>query len=1064
MKCQRCHVDVSVAFAFCPGCGNKLPAASAAVPIAAVDADRRLATVLFADLTGFTTISEKLDPEDVRALQTDLFGTLSGVVDRFDAFVEKFVGDAVMAVFGAPMAHEDDPQRALHAALEMHARVAVLGERWRDRLGRPLSLHIGINSGRVVAGNLGMSAGAAYAVTGDAVNTAARLQAAAEAGQTLVSRATFQLTQREFEFESRGTLELKGKSEALPVYLLRGVGDRLQSLRGLAMHGLTAPLIGRDAEFEQLLAAARQVALGRAQVVSLVADAGVGKTRLVSALLERIDSTAGFANASVRRVVCSPFGQRPYCITAGLFREAYGITPADSLEVARHKVAEVLRAIGADDIELALVLPVIGYILGLQTLGQADEAEPERLKRQIFMTLRTVLERRLSLGPLVLVVEDFQWADAASLEGLHTLADWLCERPLMVVLSGRPPFDPVGLEVGRARHTVLKLPALANDAIEAVLAAFFGAAAEYPIERELHERIVRQAGGNPFYLEEVVRALISNGVLTCNADGWSCLPATDTVDVPSSIEGLLLSRVDHLPIQGRRTLQSAAILGSEFDSSLLAAVDEEAGDPTVLEMLCDTEWLLPVRATGAPDHPKLSRSTRRYRFASSMAHEVVYQNLLLRRRTALHQRAGTVLERLLGTSPTRLEDLEALGHHFSRSDDQARGARYLAAAGDWARSIYANEDALRYYAQALAILRNAGSPDDQDVVGIHEHMGDLLGPIGRRDEAHAQFDAVVTLARATHDPVREGRAQRKLAGLHWDAGERDRSLDCLREGLRLLECRVEAVGSDISADIELAHVFHEMGRLMFRSGDSRGADMWARRALLQAEHAAERGRNDPVLSRAAALAISHSLNTIGAALARLGRSAEAVERMERSVAVAQGAGLLQAACRSYANLGVLYSTLDPGRAVQTCQLGLDAAKKIGDLGFQSRLYANLAVAFCSLTQRCDEDGLHAAQSAIDLDRQLGLLDHLAVPLIVLGQIHQCHGNGDNALRYYEEALALAEDMDEPQLMFPCLEGMATVFLDQGDDARAESYFIRADEVCKKAGVDRDSLVVLPFLC
>jgi adenylate cyclase len=541
MKCPRCQLDVSVAFAFCPGCGNKLAAASAVAPVAAADADRRSATVLFADLTGFTTISEKLDPEDVRALQTDLFGILSAVVERFDAFVEKFVGDAVMAVFGAPVAHEDDPQRALHAALEMHACVAVLSKRWRDRLGHPLTLHIGINSGRVVAGNLGTSAGATYAVTGDAVNTAARLQAAAEAGQTLVSRATFQLTQREFEFESRGTLGLKGKSDALPVYLLRGVGDRLQSLRGLAMHGLTAPLIGRQAEIEQLLAAARQVPLGRAQVVSLLAEAGLGKTRLVSALLERIGSTAGFANASVRCVVCSPFNQRPYGITASLFREAYGIAPQDSLEDARQKVADVLRAIGAGEVELALVLPVIGYILGLQTLAPSDEAEPERLKRQIFMTLRTVLERRLSLGPLVLVIEDLQWADAASIEGLHTLSNWLCERPLMVVLSGRPPFDPVGLDVGRAGHTVLKLPPLANAAIEALLAAFFGDAAEYPIERELHERIVRQAGGNPLYLEEVVRALISNGVLIRNADGWSCLPATGTVDVPSSIEGLLLS-------------------------------------------------------------------------------------------------------------------------------------------------------------------------------------------------------------------------------------------------------------------------------------------------------------------------------------------------------------------------------------------------------------------------------------------------------------------------------------------------------------------------------------------
>lgn len=235
------------------------------------------------------------------------------------------------------------------------------------------------------------------------------------------------------------------------------------------------------------------------------------------------------------------------------------------------------------------------------------------------------------------------------------------------------------------------------------------------------------------------------------------------------------------------------------------------------------------------------------------------------------------------------------------------------------------------------------------------------------------------------------------------------------------------------------------------------------RALRQAERAAEHGQGDLATRRAAAAAISHALNTIGAALSRLERPAEAVVHIERSVAVAQEAGLLQAACRSYANPGVLYATLDPGRAVTTCQMGLDTAKKIGDLGFQSRLYAKLAVAYCALTQRCDDEGMQAAQSAIDLDRQLGQIDHLAVPLIVLGQIHQCHGKPDTALKYYKEALELAEQMAEPQLMFPCYEGMATVYLDKGDDVRAEEYFLRADAVCSKAGVDRDSLVVLPFL-
>ena len=1030
------------------------------VPIVA-DADRRMATVLFADLSGFTAISERLDPEDVRALQTDLFGALREVITRFDAFLEKFVGDAVMAVFGAPVAHEDDPQRALHAALGMHACASVLSDRWRHRLGHPLTLHIGVNTGRVVAGTLGSAADSAYAVTGDTVNTAARLQSAAAAGETLVSGATFQLTQREFTFESGGTLALKGKSEPFAVYRLLGVNDRPDSLRGLAAHGLSSPLVGRDAELAQLLDAASRVQQGRAQVISLIAEAGVGKTRLVDALLKRMVSSTQFAHASVRRVVCSPLGQRPYGATAGLFREAYGIAVTDSLDDARLKVEQGLRAIGAEEVEIALVVPVIGYILGLQTIGRLSEVEPERLKRQIFMALRTVLERRLSQGPLALVVEDLQWADAALIEGMHTLSDWLCDRPLLVVLSGRPPFDPAALNFGRATHTILRLAPLADAAIKAQLAALFGGARAYPIERELHGRIVRQAGGNPLYLEEVVRGLISDGVLTRDAGAWRCARTAGAVEVPSSIEGLLLSRVDRLPARARRTLQSAAILGPEFESALLAAVDEETGDPAMLALLCDTELLVPVRAAsqafaGPPREqavapgavatalrsvPSFASSLgaaglnslggdgeaelggnsqaaqqpgQRYRFGSTMAHDVAYQNLLLRRRTELHQRAGTFLEKLRGTSPTRLEDLDALCHHFSRGHDQVRGARYLVSAGDWARGTYANEDALRYYDRALCILVADAVHDVPAISGIREYMGDLLGPIGRREQARTQFNAVLAWASATGDLVREARMQRKLAGLHWDAGERERSFACLHEGLKLLEGHGAAALNDITCDIELAHLCQEMGRLSFRTGDNQGAVDWAERALQQAEHAAKLSQDDPLARREAAAAISHALNTIGAALARLDRSAEAVTHIvERSAMVAQEAGLLQAACRSYANLGVLYSTLDPGRAVTTCQMGLETAKKIGDFGFQSRLYANLAVAYCALTQRCDDEGVQAAQSAIDLDRRLGQIDHLAVPLIVLGQIHQCHGNADKALAYYEEALELAEQMGEP---------------------------------------------------
>ncbi len=238
---------------------------------------------------------------------------------------------------------------------------------------------------------------------------------------------------------------------------------------------------------------------------------------------------------------------------------------------------------------------------------------------------------------------------------------------------------------------------------------------------------------------------------------------------------------------------------------------------------------------------------------------------------------------------------------------------------------------------------------------------------------------------------------------------------------------------------------------------------WAERARLHAERLVA----DPSLGadgRAEAVtAAAQSHNTLGVALARLGRLEEAVGHIERSVALTRENGLLQAACRGLANLSVLYSTLDPARAIETCLAGLETAKKIGDLGFQSRLYANLAVAYCALTNRCDEQGVGVAHAAIDLDRRLGQLDHLAVPLIVLGQIYQCHGDPTRTIARHQEALVLAEEAGEPQRLFPCYDGLATVYLDLGDEGRAEEFMQKAQAVCERAGLEPDALVVLPFL-
>jgi adenylate cyclase len=1044
--CLACGFVCETDFAFCPRCGVALGPGTKAAPEkpapASRDADRRQVTILFADLSGFTSLAERLDPEEVRAFQNALFETLARAITRYDGFVEKFVGDAVLAVFGAPAAHEDDPERACDAALDMLERGAALSQKWAARLGQSVTLHIGIHTGPVVAGNLGDAAGAAYAVTGDTVNTTARLLAAAAPGTILVSDATHALARHRFAFERTGEVALRGKAEPVLVHRLLGVLAEPGSARGLGALGLAAPLIGRATELDQLLAAFDRMQRGRAQVVSLVGEAGTGKSRLIAEFLARLEADGRLAGTAVRRAACSSLGEPTYGVFGALFREGYQVDPADPLDVARQKLAAGLRALGARDEEAEAIAPVLSYVLGLEGEGHPD-VEPEQLQRQIVLAARILVERRLEQETLLIFVEDLHWADVASVDLMRHVVDQLADRPVMLLLSHRPDTRPP--LVARAAQSVIRLAPLSVDDTRALVAGLFGASVGETLT-QLQEFVATRAGGNPFFVEEIVRSLVGKGVLVRQGDRWQCTAACEAVDIPPTLHGLLLSRVDRLPADARRLLQEAAVLGAVFDETLLRSVATDAATAEVaLERLAENDL---IQAVG----PR--REGGRYRFMHALVHEVLYQNLLLSSRTELHERAGRALERAVGPHPERLSDLEALGHHWSLSADKPRGARYLLAAGDWARAVYANDDAIRHYERALRTLGECRACEAETWVA-RERLADLLGLMGRRAEALAHYEAVRAEIEAAGDRAGAARLHRKIGGLHWEAGDRERAGACFASGLELL-----GGGGD---PIERAHLFQEMGRLAFRGGDNAGAIEWAERALSEAASDEHVG-TDPARLREAAAMRAQAYNTLGVALARTGRLAEAVDQIEQSIGLAEARDLSQAACRGYTNLAVLYSSLDPRRSIETCLRGLETAKKVGDLGFQSRLHANLAVAYCALTDRCEAEGIEAAQTAIDLDRRLGLLDHLAVPLIVLGQIHQCHGEHSQAFAMYEEALDLAEQVGEPQLLFPCYDGLATLYLDTGNQALAEKYLAKAQEVCERAGLEPDALMVLPFLC
>ena len=1054
MACPACGFDVDRTFAFCPKCGTRL---AAAPPLARIpepepepESDRRMVTVLFADLSGFTALAETVDAEELRALQTELFALMAATIRRFDGFVEKFVGDAVMAVFGAPVAHEEDPERALNAALLLHHQAGALSARWAARLGRPLALHIGVHTGPVVAGQLGSKDDGAYAVTGDTVNAAARLQSAADAGQTLVSRATWLLTQHAFGFEPVGELVLKGIAQPMAAWRLGAALPAPRPTRGLQAHGLASTLIGRGAELQLLHDCFDQVRAGHSDLLRIVAEAGTGKTRLLSEFLAQLAAQGRLEGVALRRAACSSLGERAYGVPAALLRDAYGLGAEDAPGVARQKVAAGLAALGAPAAETQQLAAFLGYVLGLESEdAHTRYLDPEQLKQQIFAAVYAVVERRLQQGAVMMIVEDLHWTDAASLELLHFLLERLRERPFMLLVTQRPAPALETWAEAAAAQTVLRLEPLSARCSEAMLDALFGSSLR-ALPAALRQRIVEHAGGNPLFLEEMARALIADGLLSQEAQGWTYSPRATAVQVPSTIHGLLLGRIDRLPAAARQALREAAVIGPCFAEALLRTVASAAAAlPQALDGLVDAGLLAVVPASDG----------RQFRFRHGLFQEVAYQSLLLRRRTELHTRIGQALEAQGGGAPRQLEALQALAHHFRLGADKARGAHYLVAAGDWARGAYANEDAIRDYQLALDTLE-ACEGTQNERLDVRERLADVLAPAGRIAEAARHLGAAREGRSHGGDRMAEARLLRKLSALHWESGERAEAQQCLATGLALMD--------GAAPHIERAWLYQKMGELRFRNADNHGALDWTGRALdhlegLEAQPPADEPADEDERRNLRA-AVALSLNIQGVALARLDRLDEAVARLERSVAVARAVDLPQAECRALSNLGVLYSASHPQRAIEACEQGLQTARRIGDLGLQSRLSANLAVAYCTLTNRCDERGVDAAHTAIHIDRSTGQLDHLAVSLVVLAQIYQCHGESARALRHYQEALTLAETSAEPQLLFPCYEGLATLYLDVDDGVQAERYMALAQDTCQRAGLDPDALVVLPFLC
>jgi class 3 adenylate cyclase/tetratricopeptide (TPR) repeat protein len=776
LLCPQCRAELPLAARFCIECGHRLTAAEPKPPVAApppgatdfqsrlasytpkhlaekiltsrsaLEGERRQVTVLFSDVAGFTPMVEKLDPEDVHRIMDRCFELITAEIHRFEGTINQYTGDGVMALFGAPIAHEDGPRRAVHAALGIQRALRDYGKELKAQGGPALQMRIGINTGPVVVGRIGDDLRMDYTAVGDTTNLAARMQQIARPGSVVVSEATHRLVSAFFENLDLGEVQVKGHA---PVGAWEVLRPRLRRSRFEAAveRGLT-PLVGRTHEVATLVERFAEVKGGRGQVVFLSGDAGIGKSRLLLEFRRRL-AEAG-EPVTWLEGQCISFGQSiPFLPVLDQLRENFGIEEFDGEPEIIAKVEHGMRRMG----QLEPHIPYLRYLLSVDPGDPAVSAmEASARRKRILDAVRALSVRGAALRPIVFVFEDVHWIDASTEEYLNNLMGSVAGAPIMVVMTYRlgysPPFG------SRSFYTTLTLHTLSEAEALAMAGRVLGTD-EFPIE--LKAALLNKAEGVPLFVEEVAKTLLDLGVLRRDNGGLRMVKSMGEVSVPDTIHGIIMARLDRLGEDGKRTVQLASVIGRQFVQRLLERI---AGLTGRLEgLLGQLKELEIIYEQGLLPEPA-------YIFKHAVIQDVAYNSLLKERRRELHRSVGAAIEELY---PDRLADhYQELAHHFVIGEDWAKAFEYLVRSGDRAKDAFANQTALDSYAKALEVAPRVAPPlEPRRIMEIYQRRGQVWRLMGRVSHAIAELEPMLAMARETGDRFAEAQALVDLSLAHW---------------------------------------------------------------------------------------------------------------------------------------------------------------------------------------------------------------------------------------------------------------------------------------------------------
>jgi class 3 adenylate cyclase/tetratricopeptide (TPR) repeat protein len=795
VACGSCGAALEGDEKFCSECGAPVTRPEAGSTPAAVTreapaSERRLVSVLFADLVGFTSLSESRDAEEVRDLLSSYFDTCRRLIELYGGTVEKFIGDAVMAVWGTPVATEDDAERAVRAALELVAAVSALGQ---EVNAENLRARAGVLTGEAA---VTIGATAEGMVAGDLVNTASRVQSVAEPGRVYVGDSTRRSTEQAIVYEGAGSFELKGKQGLIPLWkavrVVSGVRGTLKS------QGLEAPFVGRDRELRQIKDLFHTCAEEkRAQLISVTGIAGIGKSRLSWEFYKYFDGIAQLVNWHRGR--CLAYGEGvTYWALADMVRWRCRIAEDEQPRSALMKLQSTLEEHVPDADERRFVEPRLAHLLGL---GEHEAHE----RQDLFAAWRLFFERLADVYPTVLAFEDMQWADASLLDFVEYLLEWSRNSPLCVITLARPELleQRPTWGAGHRNFASLYLEPLSQESMDELLTGLVPGLPE-----PLREQILARAEGVPLYAVETVRMLLDRGALVQEGSVYRPVGEVEALEVPETLHALIAARLDGLPPEERRLLQDGSVLGKSFTRAALADLTglAETELDQLLHSLVRKEVVSLQSDPRSPEHGQ-------YGFLQDLVRHVAYETLPRRERRARHLAAAEHLS----SAPTDDELAEVVASHLVEAyrldpdavdapEIKSRARQALVGAGDRAASLAAAAEAKRYFEQAAELT-------EEPVLNAEllARAGEMAGLAGDPDTAQRLIEESIAIYEAEGDNHAAARAAYKLGRAGAFTGRRD-------EALARLEHAYEVISGD-EPDEDLAMLAALLGRAYWFSGD-----------------------------------------------------------------------------------------------------------------------------------------------------------------------------------------------------------------------------------------------------